>query len=145
VVGGRGHRLADDARGRRADDAVVLQAEPEGRHQPLQDAHGVGAGVDLHVEDARLQRRRQEVDLRFAEVVADVDLRRLRRAERPDVGGIDLVVAGQVEPEPAHGVDGDAVVGRAARIVGVVDEPPFTTDDLRRDALDRVHVPLLSM
>ena len=116
-----------------------LSGSPKARHQPLQDAHCVGAGVDLHVEDARLQRFGQQVELRLGVVVADVDLGRPGRRRAPDVGGVDAAVAGQVEPEPLHGVDGDAMVSGAAGIVGIVHVAAFAAHDLRRYALDRVH------
>src|SRR5690606_3184693 len=122
--------------------AVVLEGETEAAEEALEKPDGRRAGIDLHVEDARLQGLGQEVDLRLDVVVADEDVGGLRGRQRTHVTRVNDAVAGKIEPEPAHRVDGDAVVGRAAGIVGVVDIAALAAHDLRRDALYRVHCQL---
>jgi hypothetical protein len=48
----------------RPDDPVHRDVMAHPPQQPLQDAHRVGAGVDIHVEDAGLQHLRQAADAR---------------------------------------------------------------------------------
>src|SRR5690606_39091292 len=62
MVRSESHRLLCRPGRQRADPAVVLEGETEAAEEALEKPDGRRAGIDLHVEDARLQGLGQEVD-----------------------------------------------------------------------------------
>ena len=112
---------------------------PHFAQQPLQDAHGIGPGVDVHIEHRRVQTGGQFRDQGAFEVVADEDVDRLRPCQPLHIGCVHITVGVQIQPQAPHGVDGDAKIGRPARIVGVVHIATLAGDDFLGDVCDGLH------
>ena len=123
----------------RSEGTVDSHLFAELADEALQDLHRVAAGIDVHVEDGRAQRFGQQVDARLVEIVADEDVGCLFAGERLDVVRIHVAVAVEVEPEAFHGVDGDAELCCAARIVRVVDIAALAPDDFVGDLSNCLH------
>jgi hypothetical protein len=71
--------------------------------------------------------------------MVDKDFDRLIAAQPAHIADTHDPVAIQIEPEAPHGVDGHTVLGRPARIIGIIDEPAFPIDDLFGNLSHRLH------
>ena len=63
----------------------------------------------------------------------------LGAGQLPHIGNVDLAVARQVQPQSPHGVNGDAIFRRPARIVGIIHIPAFAGHDLFRNLAHALH------
>ena len=84
-----------------------------------------------------MQRLWQLADPRLVEVMTDKDLDRLVPRQPLHIGCGDLPVSGQVDPETLHRVNGDAIFGRPAGIVGIVHIAAFAADNF---ICNRAHI-----
>jgi hypothetical protein len=57
-----------------------------------------------------------------------------------DVAGINVAIAIQIQPKAAHRVNGDPEVGRATRVIRVVNEPAFARKYLICNLVNRLHI-----
>ena len=90
----------------------------------------MGARIHIHVKDRRMQHLGQGPDAGAAEEMVDIDLHRLRLCQTAHIRPVHLPVAGDIQPQAPQGVDGDALFGRPARIIRVLDKAPLAGDDL---------------
>ena len=123
-------RAVRRARRQRTDHAVHAHGLIHRAKKALEDHDRVGSRVDVHVEAGRPERVGEPGHAGPLVVVLKEDLDGVGARQAPHVGGGHPSVAREVEPQPAHRPDGDAMVGRPARIVRIVHVAALSGDDL---------------
>jgi len=104
--------------------------------EPLQNLHRLSAHVHIGVKNRRLKRSRKAAYPRLLEIVFDKNLRRRLTPEGLHIGHVNLVVAVDVTAKPLERSERHPVVGRPARIVGIIDKAAFAGHNLACDIQD---------
>ena len=123
----------------RPQHAVDGDIVPHAAQKPLQDLHRIAACVNIHIENAWVERIGQPSDQRRVEIMPDEYINRVGLAQAAQIALIDHTVVVQVDPQSPHRVDRNAKICRPARIIGIIHKPAFTGHDVPRDVFDRIH------
>ena len=106
--GGSGGMGGGDRLG--ADHPINDDNYPHIPDQALQNAHGIDAGIDIHVKNRRLQDRGKVRDTWRIKIMIDKDINSLRSCQGAHIGCSHTPIPGQVKPQTAQSAQGDAVV-----------------------------------